>query len=197
MYITEELKTSRQNGRRDVGLGESPIVDNASSVLIPLRRYGQSSLAHNYEIEYKGKIIRCRTESALVRALGVLEADENRSAALWSAEEFTDFTNRIRTPQRRLLGKLLECGPAMLMDEKLRADLGISNNQALAGVLSGISKTALAMDLDPTNVYLSRTRYRNGKPIHAYRIASEFLRAAKKLGWPKEEDLKTEDSGAR
>jgi hypothetical protein len=152
---------------------------------------------YDYQFEYKGRIIRCRTERALVRALNLIEADDNQSDTPWSLREFTDFTNRIRTPQRRLLKKLLEFGPTMLTDEKLREDLGIANNQALAGVLSGISKTALAMDLEPAKVYLNRIRYRNGRPVHTYRIASGFLRTAKKLGWPKKEDLEALDSAGK
>jgi hypothetical protein len=151
-------------------------------------------MPHDFEIEYRGRIIRCRTEGALVRALGVLDADEKHCGRAWTAEEFTEFTDRIRTAQRRLLGKLLEFGPASLTDEKLRVDLGIVNNQALAGVLSGISKTALALNLEPTRVYLSRTQYRKGKPVRSYRIASEFLRAATKMGWPRDEDLEQDES---
>jgi hypothetical protein len=151
-------------------------------------------MPHDFEIEYRGRLIRCRTERALVRALGVLDPDEERGGMAWTAEEFTEFTDRIRTAQRRLLGKLLEFGPASLTDEKLRADLGIINNQALAGVLSGISKTALALNLEPARVYLSRTQYRKGKPVRSYRIASGFLRAATKMGWPRDEDLKQDQS---
>jgi hypothetical protein len=150
-------------------------------------------MPHDFEIEYRGRVIRCRTERALVRALGVLDPDEKRGDTVWTAEEFTEFTDRIRTAQRRLLGRLLEFGSASLTDEKLRADLGIANNQALAGVLSGISKTALALNLEPARVYLSRTHYRKGKPARSYRITSGFLRAARKAGWPKDEDLKQEE----
>lgn len=151
-------------------------------------------MPHDFEIEYRGRVIRCRTERALVRALGVLDADEKHSGRTWTAQEFTEFTDRIRTTQRRLLGRLLEFGPASLTDERLRADLGIVNNQALAGVLSGISKTALALNLEPARVYLSRTQYRKGKPVRSYRIASGFLRTAMKMGWPRDEDLKQDES---
>jgi len=151
-------------------------------------------MPHDFEIEYRGRVIRCRTVRALVRALRVLDPDEKHGDAPWTTEEFTEFTDRIRTAQRRLLSRLLEFGPASLTDDKLRADLGIANNQALAGVLSGISKTALALNLEPARVYVSRTQYRKGKPVRTYRIASGFLRAAQKRGWPKDEDLKREES---
>jgi hypothetical protein len=168
-------------------------VDNASSVLIALVRIGVFYVAHDFEIEYKGRIIRCRTDSALARALNLVDPNEKRGDATWTTKEFLEFTGRLRPAQRRLLARLLEFGPALLTDEKLRTDLGIAGNQALAGVLSGISKSALALNLEPAKVYVSQRRYRKGKPLRAYKIASGFLRAAKKLGWPKNEDLQADD----
>ena len=147
----------------------------------------KSSAAHPYEIEYRGKIIRCRDLQTMKAAL--VELDGSNSP--WTAEEFKNFTMRVHVPQRRLLAKLLEYGTtAWLEDLRLRADLDIPDNKSLAGTLSGISKVALMFNIDPRRVYTQKTVYQQSKPRRLYQISSAFLRAAAKYNWPSKQDLK-------
>jgi hypothetical protein len=152
----------------------------------------ESSATHPYEIQYRGKIIRCRDLKAMKAALAELEGSKVvREGTPWTAEQFKSFTTRIHVPQRRLLAKLLEYGTtAWLEDVKLRADLGIPDNKSLAGTLSGISKVALMFDLDPRHVYTQKTVYQQSKPRRLYQICSTFLQAAAKYNWPSRQDLK-------
>jgi hypothetical protein len=147
--------------------------------------------AFTYEIEYKGKIIRCRTLNDMQQALEKLEGSKIAKESMpWSREEFEKFTGRIQFQQRRLLAKLLEYGAiAWLEDFKLRELLDIPDNQALAGVLSGISKVALMFGIEPRRVYTQTTFYKHGKAKRCYQITSEFLRAANKHKWPSKRDL--------
>jgi len=173
-------------------------LDNASSVHVPCGpgRYTRRGrkMEHTYEVPYKGRMVRCKTAEAAARLLRALDDEDRRKEEIpWSAHDFDEFTQRIRTFQRRVLNRLLEFGGAWLTDKKLREDLYISNNRILAGILSGISKVALAMDIEPQRAYLSRTRYERGKPVHLYRIAPAFLRAAKEHDWPEKSDLQFED----
>jgi hypothetical protein len=149
-------------------------------------------MQHDYEIEYRGRIIRCRTAEAANRILGILEQQDTMKDDLgWNDRDFTAFTNRIQLQQRKLLAKLLEYGTTTLVqDVKLREHLDITNNQALAGILSGITKVALALNIEPKCVYSQRTRFRKGKPERFYQIGSGFLRAASTCGWPTADDLK-------
>ncbi len=150
------------------------------------------SVNFNYEIEYRGKIVRCRTAADADRLLERLEGGKLlKDDTPWSIEEFTKFTGRIRYQQRRLLAKLLDYGTtAWLEDAKLRSDLGIPDNRVLAGVLSGISKVALMFDIDPRRVYVQKTRYEYAKPRRLYQVTSGFLQAATKYNWPSKDDLK-------
>ncbi len=145
-----------------------------------------------YEIEYKGKIIRCHTLDDMQRALEKLESSKvTKQSSPWSTEEFEKFTGRIKLQQRLLLAKLLEFGPiAWLEDSKLRELLGLPDNQSLAGVLSGISKVALMFGIDPRRVYTPNTVFKRGKARRFYQVTSEFLRAATKHKWPSTADLK-------
>ena len=143
-----------------------------------------------YEIEYKGKIIRCRTLDDMKRALENLEGSRiTKENAPWSTGEFKKFTGRIQFQQRRLLATLLEYGTASLEDFKLRELLDIRDNQALAGVLSGISKVALMFGIEPRRVYTQTTFYKHGKAKRCYQITSEFLQAADKYKWPSKRDV--------
>ncbi len=145
-----------------------------------------------YEIEYGGKIIRCRTLEDAQQALEAFEGSNlKRVDSPWSAEEFQQFTGRIHHQQRRLLAKLLEYGTtAWLEDWKLRDLLDLSGNKALAGTLSGISKVALMFGIDPRRVYTQKTLYKHAKPQRTYQITSGFLQAAAKYKWPSKDDLK-------
>jgi hypothetical protein len=158
------------------------------STIMPPER----SAAHAYEIEYQGKVIRCRDLKAMKAALAELKGSKViREGTPWTADEFKSFTARIHVPQRRLLAKLLEYGTtAWLEDVKLRADLGIPDNKSLAGTLSGISKVALMFDVDPRRVYTQKTAYQHSKPRRLYQISSAFLQAAAQYNWPSKQDLK-------
>jgi hypothetical protein len=150
-----------------------------------------SVMSFAYEIEYKGKRIRCRTLEDAQRALAAFEGSSMTKAdGPWSPEEFEQFTGRIHYPQRLLLAKLLEYGTARLEDWKLRDLLDLADNKALAGTLSGVSKVALMFGIDPRRVYTQTTVYKNSKPQRTYQISSGFLQAAAKHKWPSKNDLK-------
>jgi hypothetical protein len=163
---------------------------NTSSVPIVL-----GEMEHEYEIEYKGRIVRCKTADAAARLLAVLEQEDvSKDTMPWTPNDFTEFTERIQRRQRNLLASLLEYGSTTwLSAEKLCELLSIRGNQALAGVLSGITKVALSLDIAPERVYLQTTRFKEGKPYRLYRVASGFLRAAAEHEWPSESDLKAND----
>jgi hypothetical protein len=150
-------------------------------------------MEQTYEIEYKGRIVRCQTAEAATRLLQMLEQEDVAKDTLpWSSRDFMTFTDRIKLQQRKLLARLLEYGTTTwLSSDKLRSLVGVSGNQALAGTLSGITKIAQALDIAPERVYLQTTRFKSGKPDRYYRVASGFLRAAADHGWPAESDLES------
>jgi hypothetical protein len=155
-------------------------------------RFTMPCASHLYEIEYKGKIIRCRNLQAMQAALSQLEGGRLvREETPWTAGEFQKFTGRIHIPQRRLLAKLLDNGPdKSLEDTALRDLLGLPDNKSLAGSLSGISKVALMFDITPRRVYTVNTIYRHSRPYRTYQVTSEFAAAAAKHKWPSKQDLR-------
>jgi hypothetical protein len=153
---------------------------------------GSAPVTHLYEIEHKGKTIRCLNLKTMKAALEQLEGSTLvREAKPWSDEEFLNFTGRIHVPQRRLLARLLEIGPRQgLEDSALRELLELPDNQSLAGSLSGISKVALMFDIEPRRVYVTSIVYKHSKPHRSYQITPEFAEAATRLKWPSKGDLK-------
>lgn len=161
------------------------LTNNTSSVIKAL------VMEHEYEVEFKGRIVRCKTAEAAARLLFVLEQEDTAKDTMeWTPHDFTEFTERIQWQQRRLLAKLLDHGSTTwLSAEKLCELMGIRGNQSLAGVLSGVTKVAMSLNIAPERVYLQTTRFKEGKPYRHYRVSSGFLRAAHTNDWPSKEDL--------
>lgn len=165
-------------------------LDNASCVVIPLSSRKKYCMEHEYEVEYKGRIVRCRTAEAMTRLLQVIaQEDRAKDDIPWNDHDFAEFTGRIRIFQRQLLKALLENIKVWMTDEELRSAMRVRDNRALAGLLSGISKVALALDIEPARVYVAQMKYEKSKPVRFYRIGSAFKKIAEAHGWPAKEDL--------
>jgi hypothetical protein len=170
----------------------SRATNDASCVILSSEETDETTVTFSYEIEYRGKKIRCRSAADAERLLERLERGKlSKDDTPWTTDEFQRFTGRIQYQQRRLLAKLLDYGTtAWLEDRKLWSDLDISGNRVLAGTLSGISKVALMLDIDPRRVYTQKTVYEHAKPRRLYQVTSGFLQAAAKHKWPSAEDLR-------
>ena len=169
---------------------------NASSVILALLGSPLSNeewlMQRTYKIRYKGAEVEChslREATDLLRALG--EDKHNPELIPWEAAEFTEFTSQLELYPLRLLAMLLSKNAAT--DGELRKELGYANNKALAGTLSGISKVALSLDIEPQRVYNQRTSYKHGKPMRMYYIGPMFRKAALDHDWPSETDLNPPD----
>jgi hypothetical protein len=147
---------------------------------------------HPYEIEYRGKIIRCGSFAQMKAALAELEGGKIiREETPWTEEEFQKFTGRIHVPQRRLLATLLEAGPReWVEDSGLREVLGAADNIALSGSLSGLSKVARMFNIDPRRVYAQNAVYKHGQAKRTYQITAGFAQAAARHKWPAKDDLR-------
>jgi hypothetical protein len=128
----------------------------------------------------KGVKIKCSSVEAAKRLVKELERDIEPDAEEWSVTDFEDFTGRIQYQQRRLLSLLMDGEGS---DTDIRTALKLANNRVLAGVLSGISKVALALSIDPKRVYRQTTQYREGLPIRKYELTRAFKKAAVDNDW--------------
>lgn len=147
-----------------------------------------------FEIDCDGAKIRCETAEEVVRLLKLMkEAEIHPDAQSWKTYEFDNLLARLQDQPRRLLAFMIECGVRPIKDSELREALGLRDNKALAGVLSGISKVAQAMNIDPRRIYRFALDYKEGKPNRSYQLTPAFHAAIKHIGWPKPEDLESSD----
>jgi len=169
------------------------IDNNASCVIVPLRKHKnrcrQKKMANEFEVEYRGVTIRCETaEEAVSIAKRLGASADSPNTQPWKTHEFEEFVERLQHRQRKLLAALLETSEGLL-DHQLCSHLNIASNRALAGVLSGITKVALAQDIDPARVYKLIRKYEQGLPIRRYVVTNGFGEAASDNSWPSREDL--------
>ena len=152
------------------------------------------ALRHTYEIEVDGRKVRCKTAEAAARLLREL-GREKRSVGLlpWTTHDFKDFVDRIGFFQRLALAELIQSGSSGSSDAELRKACRASDNRVLSGILSGISKTALRLDIEPDRVYRQVVTYRNNKANRRYYVSEGFEKVAKDNEWPSLDDLKMRD----
>jgi hypothetical protein len=147
------------------------------------------NMQYKYTVRYKGARVECDSPQAAARLLRELEKEPDHPMfAQWGVDEFRDLTERLQVYPKRLLGFLLSKQDAT--DEELREHLRLKGNQSLAGVLSGITKVAQAVGIEPNRIYQQHTRYSQGKPVRRYWITSAFKKIAKDYDWPSESDLR-------
>ena len=168
---------------------------NASSVMIPFKRRnrkgrGMVSGDGKFAVEFKGVTIRCQTPEDAVRVARQLgQGIDSPEYQPWQVHEFVDFVTRLQILQRRFLAFLLERQRGPVTDSEIRTEFSLADNRVLAGVLSGVTKVAMALDIDAKRVYQMETKYSNGKPIRNYRLTYAFKQAAKDNDWPDKKDL--------
>jgi len=100
----------------------------------------------------------------------------------WTFEVFLSFIDRLGSPQKAALAALVT--HHRMTDEDLRKALSISGNQALAGVLSGISKQAAALGIPARAIFGFENLRNAGKRRSTYTVADKFLQIATDMNWP-------------
>lgn len=120
---------------------------------------------------------------------------ESIQANAWTRESFSKFIESIGKSQKRVLSVLV-CGGDQ-SDDTLRKVLKIDSNQALAGVLSGISKQAGILNISARAVYTMKDERRAGELHKTYAAADDFLQMCHEMNWPEEwPDRKKSDATA-
>ncbi len=116
---------------------------------------------------------------------------ETTTPSAWTRESFWKFLDSIGDSQKRVLGLLVR--KRKQSDDALRKALKIDSNQALAGVLSGISKQAGILNISARAVYTIEDERRAGELHKTYVVADDFLLICKEMNWPEEWPDREED----
>ena len=86
---------------------------------------------------------------------------EDEASTPWTPEVFLKFVERLGSSQRAALALLV--ARHRVTDAEMRAALNVPGNQALAGVLSGISKQAAALSIHARDIFLFENLRTAGK----------------------------------
>lgn len=100
----------------------------------------------------------------------------------WTPEVFLSFMDRLGDPQRAVLALLVT--RHHVTDEELRKAVNVSGNQALAGVLSGISKQAAALNIPARDIFSFENLRNAGKRRSTYTAAEKFVEIASSMIFP-------------
>jgi hypothetical protein len=163
------------------------------------------------KITYKGKVIECSDAAESIEVLKYLDAEDKKKLvhevksplaqhlemvgfattamsttveSPWTRELFWKFIESLGDSQQKVLGLLV--GKHKVTDEELRKVLKLDGNQALAGVLSGISKQAGILNISARSVYTVENERKAGTLSKTYVAANEFMRIASEMNWPEE-----------
>lgn len=101
---------------------------------------------------------------------------------VWTPDYFQALVIRLGEAQKLALALLVT--RRSISDEELRNALKVPGNQALAGVLSGISKQAAALNIPPRDVFSLENLRNAGKRRSNYTIANKFAEIASQMNWP-------------
>jgi hypothetical protein len=143
-----------------------------------------------YRIPFGSTFIECDTPEEAMRL--ALAGDTEKGEFLpevplgsWTDVLLDTFLHRLGADQKKILSILVSQHRATA--DELRTVLGVSSNQALAGVISGISKQAAALGISARDVFGIENRRRAGVLSKAFFAADAFLKIARETGWPSPE----------
>lgn len=151
----------------------------ASEMLGLLRKQRDDAKKQKYDAWFervKTRGLQYRREAeALINSY-----DENKFR--WNSDYFLALMDRLGAQQKQALALLVT--RQNLADEELRNVLKVSGNQALAGILSGISKQAKALYIPPRAIFDFENTRVGGKRRSDYLVVDEFRQIASKMNWP-------------
>jgi len=101
---------------------------------------------------------------------------------VWTPKIFTAFLNQLGADQLTILSLLVT--KRRVTYEDLGAAVKVDNNQALAGIISGISKQAAALSINPRAVFGIENHRRAGELTKVYFVDDRFREFAEAMKWP-------------
>jgi len=151
------------------------------------------------KFKYRGAEVTADTPEEAAKLLSLIQANEEMEGisrffalgptpdgilaaqSVWTPALFNNLLERLGDKPKKALELIVRNGYAF--DDDLRTALEVPNNQALAGVLSGISKQAQSLGISPRTVFTVKGYRRDGKRWSRYDIAADFLDTAVQMGW--------------
>ncbi len=173
--------------------GNNLVLDySLRNLYVSIRKAGAQLVAVRFI--YRGKKWEADTPEEAIRLRHDLEAQdarepgadvraeqELRSDSLWTPDTFWNFVQTIKPNQKLAVVALLES--SSLWSGDLAKVIGI-HEDALCGVLGGLSKQLRQLELRPSDLYQVHTDWTGGKRRRLFSTQPAFRLAAEEVGWP-------------
>lgn len=151
------------------------------------------------EFKHNGRIWRCDTAEEAIQLRNQLEQDDDAEYAsggepsvieeeVWTSDTFTELLKGAGTLQKKLIKHLYEKGDSGwdngVDSSELVKALKVDSEEALAGVLSGLSKNLKRIGRQPSELYSVDVQWLKDGKARKFRLKKGFRWAATQLGWP-------------
>jgi hypothetical protein len=161
------------------GMIECSTAEEAIEVLKFLSSESEKKSAERHKRER----IEISRKPGPLSAAGIAEQlGDKVEVSAWSKDSFWKFVESLGELQVKVLSYLLRNKKAS--DEEIRKLLKVDGNQALAGVLSGISKQAANHGVSARAVYTVEDERKGGDLFKTYAISNDFAFVASQMNWP-------------
>jgi hypothetical protein len=162
------------------------------NLYVSIRKAGAQLVAVRFI--YRGKKWEADTPEEAIRLRRDLEAQdarepgadvraeqELRADSPWTPDTFWNFVQTIKPNQKLAVVALLES--SSLWAGELAKVIGI-HEDALGGVLGGLSKQLRQLELRPSDLYQVHTDWTGGERRRLFSTQPAFRLAAEEVGWP-------------
>jgi hypothetical protein len=150
------------------------------------------------EFKHNGRVWRCDTADEAIKLRNQLEQYDQEEYAsggepsvietVWTSDTFTELLKGAGSLQKKLLKYLYEQGDrgwdVGVESSELVKALKIESEEALAGVLSGLSKNLKRIGAQPSELYSVEVQWHKDGKVRKFKLKQGFRSAATELGWP-------------
>jgi hypothetical protein len=150
-------------------------------------------MAMPFTVKYKGSVdIECGSMDEaveLAQKLASMNGDASaapvprqpsRESGL-EVSRYRELMGYLNTNQKRFLSLLIE-NPHGKTDRSLRQELGLNDNNALGGMMSGIAKSAKKAGVSVDSLWSSTWKRVGDEDVKEFRLNPEFRRIATEVG---------------
>jgi hypothetical protein len=153
------------------------------------------------EFKYNGQVWRADTPEEAIRLRNELRENNQvlidcgqvpvaEEEIIWTSDAVVELLNGSGNLQKNFLKFLYEQGDDFqhinvpVNSGEIVKALKINSEEALAGVLSGLSKHLKKIGRQPSDLYVVSVQWTTDGKIRRFKLKPEFRWAATQLGWP-------------
>jgi hypothetical protein len=165
--------------------------DSLRNLYISIRKVGAQLLAVRFT--YRGKRWEADTPEEAIRLRRELEAQDAaepgadvraeqdlRATSAWTPDTFWNFVQSIKPNQKAAVIAL--CEHSSLWADDLAEAINV-HEDALGGVLGGLSKQLRQLELRPSDLYQVHTDWTGGERRRLFQLQPAFRLAVEEVGW--------------